>query len=89
MWRRRPGERRRRRPCWWSEGLLLRRLLGLGGLLGLLGGLGLTAMVSQDLWEHRNEKRVLLPLLLQQGPHSAGSITTTGLKSDQNAEAPQ
>lgn len=49
MWRRRPGERRRRRPCWWSEGLLLRRLLGLGGLLGLLGGLGLTAMVSQDL----------------------------------------
>lgn len=47
--RRRPGERGRRGPCRWSEGLLLRRLLGLGGLLGLLGGLGLTAMVSQDL----------------------------------------
>lgn len=56
--RRRPGERGRRRPCWWSEGLLLRRLLGLGGLLGLLRGLGLTAMVSQDLRGNRNEKRV-------------------------------
>lgn len=57
MWRRRPSERGRRRPCWWSERLLLRRLLGLGRLLGLLGGLWLASMVSQDLRGQRNEKR--------------------------------